>query len=127
PVVAVAEPDVAVAPAALAGAALAAPAAVVAPTAVAAPVPYLAHASVYSHAFPYAVYANYYPRTAIRNIVKAYQKETGHSSDTTLVQDHFPAPAQFIPVGHVVSEPVVAVAPAAARQKAAAKKTVRAQ
>ncbi|KAL6744270.1 hypothetical protein Aduo_017221 [Ancylostoma duodenale] len=83
-----------------------APAPVLAPAAVM-PAPVMASAPVYTSMVPYAMPSHHYhhPRTAIRNIVSAYSKETGHYSDTSMVYGgghfghHFPSSMGFFPGG----------------------------
>ncbi|KIH63297.1 hypothetical protein ANCDUO_06401 [Ancylostoma duodenale] len=83
-----------------------APAPVVAPPPIVAPAPVVAPAPGVAPApvFPYAMhYHHHHPRAEVRNIVRAYARETGHTSDTAMVSgddhhghhgfglwDHFP-------------------------------------
>ncbi|KAL6744406.1 hypothetical protein Aduo_017344 [Ancylostoma duodenale] len=67
-----------------------APVVAAAPAVAPAPYPY---PYPYPHMYPYSAYAPYHhPRTEVYNVVKAYEKEKGHTSATSMISEggHLP-------------------------------------
>ncbi|EYB93355.1 hypothetical protein Y032_0183g934 [Ancylostoma ceylanicum] len=77
-----------------------APVVAAAPAVAPAPYPY---PYPYPHMYPYSYAPYYHPRTEVHNVVKAYEKEKGHTSATSVVSEdgHLPAHLGLHAAGHL--------------------------
>ncbi|KAL6744407.1 hypothetical protein Aduo_017345 [Ancylostoma duodenale] len=97
-----------------------APVVAAAPAIAPAPYPY---PYPYPHMYPYSMYAPYHhPRTEVHNVVKAYEKEKGHTSATSMISEdgHLPATFGLHPAEHL-SDGLALPIPFRSRQKLAKK------
>ncbi|EYC00377.1 hypothetical protein Y032_0116g591 [Ancylostoma ceylanicum] len=76
-----------------------------APVVASAPAAVVPHVSIYPHVLPYAAISHrshyFYPHTEIHNVVRAFSKESGHTSDTLHIypSGHIPEMTRLFPAG----------------------------